>query len=120
MLVLLFATALDALQTSARSKEAAETRLFTNIMARLALPQLILTLFAITNFHVQIINRISSGYPAWYIAIAIALQAGGRAEEANSSKVMKVLRGRSECIVRAAVVYAVVQGGLYASFMPPA
>lgn len=68
----------------------------------------------------QIINRVSSGYPVWYIWVAVALHQDGELNLASTSKVMKMLGEKSEWIVRGMVVYAVVQGGLYASFMPPA
>lgn len=115
MLVLLAVTALDAL----RNLRTEPSGYFTSTMARFALPQLILAILATTSFHVQIINRISSGYPGWYIMLAIALHGSG-GEGVAPSKVMRILQGKLEWIVRAAVVYAVVQGGLYASFMPPA
>lgn len=120
MLALLSLTAVDALLSAARGKSISETRLSKNIMARLALPQLMLTLLAITNFHVQIINRISSGYPIWYIMLAISLHRSDDNGEAVPSEIVKVLRNKSKWIVRSAVVYAAVQGGLFASFMPPA
>lgn len=123
MLVLLDTTASDALRKSFLVSNKAtkpEERLFTDIMARFALPQLILTVLATTSFHVQIINRVSSGYPVWYIWVAVALHQDGELNLASTSKVMKMLGEKSEWIVRGMVVYAVVQGGLYASFMPPA
>lgn len=121
MLVLLAVTALDALRTlvSLNDKANSEERFFVGVMARLALPQLILTVLATTSFHVQIINRISSGYPGWYIMLAMALL-GGQDCSGAVSKIKRALTGKAEWIVRAMVVYAVVQGGLYASFMPPA
>jgi GPI mannosyltransferase 2 len=74
---------------------------------RLALPQLVLALLAVTSFHVQIINRISSGYPLWYIWLAALACKGGH-------------EGLSKGVVRWMVTYAFVQAGLYASFLPPA
>ncbi|KAK2731633.1 hypothetical protein FQN57_003266 [Myotisia sp. PD_48] len=46
--------------------------------ARVAFPQIVLALLAITNYHVQIINRLSSGYPMWiwYIAFGLAGSTG--------------------------------------------
>lgn len=75
------------------------------IVRSLAVSQLLLTLLTLTTAHVQIITRISSAYPVclWYLAAQ--LQEGG---------------SRAGNIVRFMVVYAVVQGGLYASFLPPA
>jgi phosphatidylinositol glycan class V len=99
-----------------------------SLLRKFALPQLLLAVLALTTFHVQIINRISSGYPVWYFVVAVAMEgsrfAGVKVEgEVKSGKgtgVMCYLEEYAEWIVRAGVVYAVVQGGLYASFMPPA
>ncbi|KPI37825.1 GPI mannosyltransferase 2 [Cyphellophora attinorum] len=68
----------------------------------LAIPQLILAVLALTTYHVQIITRIASGYPWWYIWLA--------AERPRSVKTA----------VRWMALYALIQGGLYASFLPPA
>ena len=120
------------------------------MLPRLALPQVVLAVMAATSFHVQIINRISSGYPIWYIILAIAIQSGRRSNathvesrakksadsassgdksiqrEADASSIggtwhFGLLQGRIlKWIVRGMVMYAIVQGGLYASFLPPA
>ncbi|KAJ5089597.1 hypothetical protein N7532_008281 [Penicillium argentinense] len=37
-----------------------------SMLFRLAVPQGLLAVMALTSYHVQIINRISSGYPLWY------------------------------------------------------
>ncbi|EXJ95258.1 hypothetical protein A1O1_00378 [Capronia coronata CBS 617.96] len=71
----------------------------------LALPQLVLAVLALTSYHVQIITRISSGYPLWYIWLA------ARTQENTT---------RTAPIIRWMVIYALVQAGLYASFLPPA
>lgn len=73
----------------------------------LAIPQLVLALLALTSYHVQIITRISSGYPLWYIWLAARICS-------NSSL------GTSKAIFRWMVLYATIQAGLYASFLPPA
>ena len=74
-------------------------------MASLALPQLVLAILALTSYHVQIITRISSGYPLWYIWLA--------AKATDEPK-------RVAIVIRWMVIYALVQAGLYASFLPPA
>lgn len=81
-----------------------------------ALPQLILAVTAATNFHVQVINRLSSGYPIWYLAVArwIVAQNNGRA--GNSTLVDKA----PQWITRGIIMYALVQGALFANFLPPA
>ncbi|KAF2274743.1 GPI mannosyltransferas-like protein 2 [Westerdykella ornata] len=80
----------------------------------LAIPQLALVVAAATSFHVQIINRLSSGYPIWYIVVAhwIAHQATSPAGRQHSLYSQFALRG--------AVMYAIIQGMLFASFLPPA
>jgi len=69
--------------------------------------QLILGLTTLINAHVQIITRLASGYPIWYWWIA--------------SRVTEIGNGKtSEWLVRWMVMYAMIQGGLFASFLPPA
>lgn len=110
MLILLLATGYLALSksdllSSVQKSAPGEVADFEQALARMGLPQFVLALLALTNFHVQIVNRISSGYPVWYIVLAIAMNADCR---------------RVEWVVRGAIMYAIVQGGLYAAFMPPA
>ncbi|PPJ50252.1 hypothetical protein CBER1_04871 [Cercospora berteroae] len=93
--------------------------LFRHIMSRFALPQLVLALLALTSFHVQIINRISSGYPVWYIVLAVIIQDDNKAMKVDGGAV-RFIRRHAQSLVRLSVMYAVIQGGLYASFMPPA
>lgn len=104
----------------APAETTAQTR-FVGFMFRFALPQVILATLALTSFHVQILNRISSGYPVWYIVLAIAIHADtSRLSAKKYGFFLGWLTQHSTWIVRAMVVYAIVQGGLYASFMPPA
>ena len=80
-----------------------------SMLIRLAVPQGVLAVMALTSYHVQIINRICSGYPAWYWYVA--------------SLATKDRTGRSRSftmIVQAAVAYAMIQGVLFGSFLPPA
>ncbi|KAF2849981.1 glycosyltransferase family 76 protein [Plenodomus tracheiphilus IPT5] len=83
-------------------------------LPELALPQLILAVAAITSFHVQIVNRIASGYPTWYVAIAQML-VNGSATPSSGEATMK-----GQWIVRGMIMYTLVQGMLYANFLPPA
>lgn len=84
------------------------------IMPHLALPQLILAITAATNFHVQVINRLSSGYPVWYFTIAGWIIAQDSvAQRIKASKA-------SQWICRGLIMYALVQGALFANFLPPA
>ena len=84
------------------------------IIQRLAIPQGILAVLALTNYHVQIISRLSSGYPIWYWWLASKIIANSELD----------WRGRKwnigRVIVRWMILYALIQGGLFASFLPPA
>lgn len=96
---------------------------FVRMMARFALPQVALAVLAASSFHVQIINRISSGYPVWYILLAMGvlrLHSAQSKISGYSGRLSTLLARHSESLVRTMIVYALVQGGLYASFMPPA
>jgi phosphatidylinositol glycan class V len=79
----------------------------TSLLWRLAAPQLILAILAVTSYHVQVITRLSSGYPLWYIWLAALVCTRGR----NTT-----LKG----VFRWMVLYALIQAGLYSSFLPPA
>ncbi|KAL2266180.1 hypothetical protein VTJ83DRAFT_5532 [Remersonia thermophila] len=76
-----------------------------------AAAQVLLVVLALTSYHVQIITRLSSGYPLWYWWVA------EKFVRANANGKDAVLANR---VVTFAVVYAAVQGGLFASFLPPA
>ncbi|KAM3416990.1 GPI mannosyltransferase 2 [Cercospora zeina] len=90
-----------------------------HMMSRFALPQLLLAVLALTSFHVQIINRISSGYPVWYIMLASIIQESNGIVAVHGSTA-RLVRRHARSLVRLSVMYAIVQGGLFASFMPPA
>ena len=85
-------------------------------LIRLAMPQVILALAAFTSYHVQIINRLSSGYPLWYVWLASVMAIP---REQSIDKRMGSHRA-GQFTVRAIAIYAIVQGGLFASFLPPA
>lgn len=79
-------------------------------VVRLAITQGILAIMALTTFHVQIINRIASGYPVWYWYLA-SLTIGES----------RPFGGRIFAMaVRAMVMYALIQAVLFGSFLPPA
>jgi phosphatidylinositol glycan class V len=75
------------------------------VLRNLAATQLLLAVYTLTTAHAQIITRISSASPVWvwYLAVTYA-------------KDESIARH----FVRFMVIYAVVQGGLFASFLPPA
>lgn len=111
MLTIMLYSALVALRgqlgqssSACYSPEPSHASLRRSIVFRLAIPQAILAVMALTNLHVQITNRICSGYPVWYWFLAAL---GG------SSSAF----GRS---VRMMVLYAGIGGVLFGSFLPPA
>ncbi|PHH82930.1 hypothetical protein CDD82_4253 [Ophiocordyceps australis] len=80
---------------------------YHSFLGTLAAIQTVVALLAVSNFHVQIITRLSSGYPVWYWWVARCLA------DVHQSRL-----GRA--IVAFMVMYAGVQGALFASFLPPA
>ena len=84
------------------------------IASDFAIPQIALAALALTSYHVQIITRLSSGYPVWYWWVASLI--------IENQKIS--LKGRewgtAKVISRWMIIYAIVQGGLFASFLPPA
>lgn len=84
------------------------------IVQYLAIPQMILAVLSLTTYHVQIITRLSSGYPVWYWWLASMIV------ENRGSHLLGRKRKMGKLIVRWMVAYALIQGGLFASFLPPA
>ncbi|KEQ75587.1 mannosyltransferase [Aureobasidium namibiae CBS 147.97] len=80
----------------------------------LAAPQILLALLALTTFHVQIVNRIATGYPIWYIVIAAGISFVRHVQDHLGRP------SSQQLIFRGMFMYSIIQGGLYASFMPPA
>ncbi|KAL8760646.1 MAG: hypothetical protein Q9184_003183 [Pyrenodesmia sp. 2 TL-2023] len=83
------------------------------LSSRVAITQVVLGVLALTTYHVQIITRISSGYALWYWWLA------------SSIVYQKPLRPRAgsipvKVVVRWMVLYALIQAGLFAAFLPPA
>jgi len=95
----------DPVQQSDAAGEASERETFS-IVRNMAVSQLLLTLLTLTTAHVQIITRISSAYPVWLWYLAAASRDG-------NALLAKIY-------LRFMVIYAIVQGGLFASFLPPA
>ncbi|KAH6958979.1 hypothetical protein HG530_009796 [Fusarium avenaceum] len=77
------------------------------LVRTLAAVQMLLAVLAITNYHVQIISRLSSGYPVWYWWVASCLMDKQR-------------QSLGYGVVVFITMYAAIQGGLFASFLPPA
>lgn len=84
------------------------------IARRFATPQIALAALALTSYHVQIITRLSSGYPVWYWWVASLVLEDGK------TSLMGRKWSTAFVISRWMVMYAMVQGGLFASFLPPA
>ncbi|KAF2400936.1 hypothetical protein EJ06DRAFT_476197, partial [Trichodelitschia bisporula] len=83
----------------------------SSITHRLALPQLVLAILALTSFHVQVITRLSSGYPLWYLFLAtVILQRSTEAKGASWAS----------WTVKWMIMYGLIQGALFAAFLPPA
>lgn len=83
-------------------------------LPELALPQFLLAVAAVTSFHIQIVNRIASGYPIWYLVVALWLV------DSQSINQAKKPSSEAQWIIRGVVVYSLVQGMLFANFLPPA
>ena len=77
-----------------------------------AAAQVLLASLTLTSSHVQIITRMASGYPLWYLWLAGRLVRGDRA----------VAKGgfSGNGFVVFMVMYAATQAVLFASFLPPA
>ncbi|MCJ1263688.1 ER membrane glycoprotein subunit of the GPI transamidase complex-like protein [Lobaria immixta] len=84
------------------------------IVQYLAIPQMLLAVLALTTYHVQIITRLSSGYPVWYWWLASMIVENRGLHLLGREWKMAGL------IVRWMIAYALIQGGLFASFLPPA
>ncbi|CUS15731.1 unnamed protein product [Tuber aestivum] len=75
------------------------------VVRKLAIPQILLAVMALLTYHVQIITRLSSGCVVWYWWVACMICAGD---------------ARAKWIVHWMVCYTLVQGVLFAGFLPPA
>ncbi|KAK6332634.1 ER membrane glycoprotein subunit of the GPI transamidase complex-like protein [Orbilia blumenaviensis] len=141
MLYVLFKTSLDVMGV----QNLAASRLYSlaleqtnrDLLFRLTVPQLLLATLAVTSYHVQIITRLSSGLPMWYIVAAAALvqittaTTGTKPSEAKDSPKFNEggktetdgLRNEASWVrpaVRFFLGYQVVQAVLYGGFLPPA
>lgn len=77
------------------------------VVRSMVFAQVLLVAMAFTSYHIQIITRLSSGYPAWYWWLAACLR---------SPKTMNMGSG----LVVFMIMYASIQAVLFASFLPPA
>lgn len=80
------------------------------LLLRLAVPQVLLSGLAVTSYHVQIINRVSSGYPLWYWYIAHQILGDSGIKH----------RRTFALALQGSVIYGLIQAVLFGSFLPPA
>jgi GPI mannosyltransferase 2 len=80
----------------------------------MAIPQLVLAALALTSYHVQIVTRLSSGYPLWILWLASIILGD------HKSDLLERKWRLGTALTRWIVLYALIQGGLFASFLPPA
>lgn len=108
-------TPASAFNVSLKSVSAPSSSPASTLLTRLAVAQFILTAMALTSYHVQIVNRISSGYPLWYWYLAC--QALGASE-----RTLPTAKNHNyfPALVQVMAIYALVQGVLFGSFLPPA
>lgn len=84
------------------------------LVRRFSLPQAALAVTALAVYHVQIITRISSGYPVWYWWLATMMVENHEHDAIGKGSKIPIIA------TRWIVIYAMIQGGLFASFLPPA
>ena len=94
------------IQSATEPKKATNLQGSSIFLRQVAVPQAILAILAVSNYHVQIITRLSSGYPLWYWWLAWRLTERDLVWSPH--------------IVRWMVMYGTVQAGLFACFLPPA
>lgn len=86
-----------------------------SLLIRLAVPQGLLAIMAFTSYHVQIVNRISSGYPLWYwfLVCLVVSRVTKPPAKAKPTRLFAIA-------VQAMVIYGLFQAVLFGSFLPPA
>lgn len=86
-----------------------------SLLIRLAVPQGLLAVMAFTSYHVQIVNRISSGYPLWYwyLVCLVVSRVTKPPAKAKPTRLFAIA-------VHGMVIYGLIQAVLFGSFLPPA
>ncbi|KAH8879600.1 glycosyltransferase family 76 protein [Thozetella sp. PMI_491] len=110
MLLILVRSGVDLVSSGLPSgieKRTVETSRLRALVQSAAVAQVLLAVLAFTSYHVQIISRISSGSPLWYWWLA-------------GSFLDKDKAPLGKGILTFMVMYASIQGVLFASFLPPA
>jgi GPI mannosyltransferase 2 len=107
MLVVLVKSGVEQLRGPGRLSrdQSVESSRLLSLVQSAAAAQILLAVLAATSYHVQIITRISSGYPLWYWQVAEWLIGG----EKTGNRIVMFM-----------VIYASIQGVLFTSFLPPA
>ncbi|KAI2867031.1 CAZyme family GT76 [Aspergillus niger] len=94
------------------------------LLRSLAAPQITLTVMVFFCNHVQITTRLASGYPVWYIWTATLIMnryiGPSSASKRQLEERTNSANGYWQIIVQYMVIYAAVQGVLFAAFLPPA
>lgn len=93
------------------------------LLRSLAAPQITLAVMVLFCNHVQIITRLASGYPVWYIWTATSIMnryTGPSSALKRQLETTNDQNGYWQIIVQYMVIYAAVQGVLFAAFLPPA
>ena len=106
----------------------APTTRASRLLLSMALAQALLALLTLTTYHVQVVTRLSSAYPVWYMWLAAALCSERESEDKDSAEdernraLVPGPLGRKYAwgIVKYMVLYASIQGALFACFLPPA
>lgn len=97
-----------------KQKRSASNSATTRVLKTIAVIQAILGAMTFLTAHVQIITRIASGYPVWYWYIASKTTTTTQTKAGSSSS------SSSKWTIRWMIMYAIIQGSLFASFLPPA
>ncbi|PYH64215.1 DUF409 domain protein [Aspergillus vadensis CBS 113365] len=93
------------------------------LLRSLAAPQITLAVMVFFCNHVQIITRLASGYPVWYIWTATLIMNRYTSPSTASKRQLEKTNDQNgywQIIVQYMVIYAAVQGVLFAAFLPPA
>jgi hypothetical protein len=95
-------------------KDTSDGRSLSLALHRIAITQGVFAILVLLRGHVQIITRLSSGYPVWYWWLA-----QGMLGKPSSGRSIRGI-GSPKALTQWMIAYGIVQGGLYASFLPPA
>ena len=86
------------------------------LLRKLSMPAAVSGVLALTTYHVQVLTRLSSGYPIWYWWLAWEILATQKQDQMKD----KLKSNMGVWVVRWMIMYGIIQAGLFASFLPPA